>query len=404
MASVRKAKQANGKVFYQAVWSVAGMDGKRKQQTKAFDKLADARSYANRMAEEVENRLVADPQRHTVAQYLSRWLATLRHRAELSPATIVGYERCIGLLVPHVGHIQLSKLTPLHLDEAYSNLLHSGGKSRTLDEKGQRQPRPLAARTVHHVHRCVHTAFEAARRWKMIGENPARDARPPSPNRSKAKAMNQDEATRVWHAALKSQQSERGYPGIDCAVMLLMVTGIRRGELAGLCWDCVHLDEGRIEIRRTVVTDGGRQPILRETAKTEESIRSITIPPAMVDRLREHWAFTAGQMMQWGRDYQRALLFVFPEAGGTMMHPDTLYTRLRSIMRSAGIKGIQPTHGYRHTMATALLASGTDIKTISSRLGHSLVSTTANIYIHSEDERDRAAADLLGERLARLTK
>ena len=84
MASVRKGKQKNGTVFYQAVWSIAGMDGKRKQQSKAFDKLADARSHANRMAEEVENRLVADPHRHTVKEYLSRWLATLRQRGEHS--------------------------------------------------------------------------------------------------------------------------------------------------------------------------------------------------------------------------------------------------------------------------------------------------------------------------------
>src|SRR5262245_49014766 len=78
MASVRKGKQKNGTVFYQAVWSVVGIDGQRKQQSKAFAKIADARSHANRMAEEVENRLVADPHHHTVKEYLSRWLATLR--------------------------------------------------------------------------------------------------------------------------------------------------------------------------------------------------------------------------------------------------------------------------------------------------------------------------------------
>lgn len=404
MASTRRGRQGNGKTFYQAVWSITDLNGKRKQQTKSFDKLADARAYAARMAEEVENRLVADPQRHTVAQFLARWLATLRHRGELSPPTIVGYQRSVDLLARYVGHVPLAKLTPLHLDEAYSELLRSGGKSRKLDEKGERRPQPLTARSVHHVHRVGHTAFEAARRWKLIAENPARDARPPSPNRSKAKAMSQDEATRVLQAALTSQRSARGYPGIDAIATMLMVTGIRRGELAALAWDCVHLDEARIEIRRTAVTGEGRAPILRETAKTEDSVRSITIPPVLVDRLREHWAFTAEQMMQWGRDYLREPLFVFPEAGGAMMHPDTLTTRLRSLMRSAGVKGIQPTHGYRHTMATVLIGAGTDIKTISSRLGHSMVSTTANIYVHNVDERDRAASDVLGDRLSKLTK
>ena len=96
------------------------------------------------MAEEVENRLVADPHRHTVKEFLSRWLATLKQRGEHSPSTIVGYGRSVDLLARHVGHIQLSKLTAFHLDEAYSLLLRNGGKTQKLDANGQRQPRPLS--------------------------------------------------------------------------------------------------------------------------------------------------------------------------------------------------------------------------------------------------------------------
>ena len=184
--------------------------------------------------------------------------------------------------------------------------------------------------------------------------------------------------------------------------MMLMATGVRRGELVGLCWDAVNLEGGTIDIRRTVVSGEGRKAILREKAKTEDSVRSITIPPALVERLRDHWTFTAHQMLQWGKDYLRDPLFVFPEAGGAMMHPDSMTARLTAIMKAAGVKGVQPTHGHRHTMATVLLAGGTDIRTISGRLGHSVTSTTVNIYVHTGDERDRAAADLLGDRLTRL--
>ena len=119
MASVRKRKQANGTIFYQAVWWITDIDGVRKQRSKAFEKMADARSFANRMAEEVENRLVADPHCHTVKEFTSRWLATLKQRGEHSPSTIVGYGRCVDLLNRYVGHIQLSKPSLFHLDEAY---------------------------------------------------------------------------------------------------------------------------------------------------------------------------------------------------------------------------------------------------------------------------------------------
>lgn len=404
MSSVRKGRYPNGKAFFQAVWTVIGKDGERRQQTKVFAKLGEAKTYAGRMADEVEKRGVADPHRHTVREYLNRWLATLRQKGEeYSPTTLAGYRRCTDLICSEVGHITLAKLSAYHLDQAYGALLKSGGKSRKPNPDGSRNPCPLTARTVHHAHRCIHTALEQARKWKLIGENPARDATPPSPSPSSARAMSDDEISRVWQAALKAQAGGKAYPGIDCVVLLMMLTGLRRSEVLGLCWDAIDLDAGKIAVRRTLIVGENGRPVLRERAKTARSLRTVSIPAVLAERLRAHWAFTAEQMLAWGADYCRAPMLVFPEAGGSMPNPGTWTIRLRQIMRQARVMGVQPAHGYRHSAATALIAAGTDIKTVQTLLGHSTPAITMALYVHSEETRDKAAGDALAARLERLS-
>ena len=160
----------------------------------------------------------------------------------------------------------------------------------------------------------------------------------------------------------------------------------------------LDLDAGTLEVRRTVVTGAHNEAVLRERrTKTETSARTIAIAPELVELLRRQRVFISEQMLIWGKDYAREPLFVFPEAGGHVMKPDTLTTRLRSVNRSAGVRGAQPVHGHRHTAATVMRAKGADIKTVSARLGHSTPAITMQLYVHEEDERNWAAANLLGD-------
>src|SRR5262249_12662988 len=185
MASVHK-RTHRGRITYRAVWRESGPGKKAQLRNKSFAKAADAKAYAARMEAEVERRGVGDPGRHTVGQFLSRWLATLQDRDdELSPTTIECYTRRITAAKPWIGDIPLSKLSAADLDHAY----------------GQLRKRGLAARTTLDIHRCLHVALEQARKWKLIAENPARDARAPSPLRSRARAFTADEARRLLDIA-----------------------------------------------------------------------------------------------------------------------------------------------------------------------------------------------------------
>jgi integrase len=381
MSFVRKIFTPKGTPRWQARWSIPGPHGTPIEKARNFKTQKDAKDFAAKMLEEGERRGVGDPQRHDLRQYLKTWLAYLRERSDHAPTTLAGYERNALLAVRHAGHVPLTRLTPRDLDQLYAKLLREGG------EDG----RPLSRRSVLHVHRLLHTALAQARRWRLIGSNPAADARAPMVPFKQARGFTTDEIARLLTAA----GDPAGDPQDVVILALLLTTGVRRSELLGLTWDSVDLETGTLSVRRTV-TEVRCRPVVREIPKSKQSRRTLSIPPAVIALLREQRARVNAQVLAWGKDYTRDPFFCFPGPAGAPWRPLLLTARLRRLCRRAEVTNVQPVHGWRHAAATLMIADGADVKTTQARLGHSTPTITLALYVDKVDERDRAA----GERLA----
>ncbi|TBF30727.1 hypothetical protein ELG93_10485 [Rhizobium ruizarguesonis] len=403
MASVRRQVSTTGTTYFQAVWSLTGKEGTTKRQTKSFARQADAKAYAAKMEAECEKRGIGDVEKQTFVVFTERLMAHWQARGELAETSLIGYRRNLGLLAREIGHIPLGKLSPLHIDEALAALKASGGAARKPAKAGQpRGTRPLADRTLLHLYRIGSTAMEQARRWKLVASNPFKDVKAPSPGKSKIKIMTEEEAIRVYQAATRADESGK-HPGMALLVALLMVCGMRRSEILGLAFDAIDLDSETISVFRTVVAGEKGEAILRdERAKSESSIRTITIPSEIITMIRNHRIWINEMVLQWGKGYQREPLLLFPTFGGAALPPHVLTSRLRQLHRRAGVKGIAPTHGFRHGMASAMVANGIDIKTVSERLGHSTTGFTLATYVHAVKGRDKAAADQLGKQFSAI--
>jgi integrase len=385
MASIRRLRLSDDRIVYKVIWR-EGAGNDRRQRTKNFNRHADARTFEAKMAREVESRRVGDPNRATVAQYLENWLAFLDAQDELSVTTRAGYRRYVKLATHELGGIPLERLTAEDLDRAYAKLKTKGGAPRSSSAKAAGTPRPLAARSILHLHRVLHCAFEQARKWRHIAENPARDASPPSPGKSPVKAFTDEEVNRLLDEALSYD------PELHLAIACLLACGMRRSELLGLAFDCVDLDAGRITIRRSVIETTYREPVLRAHGKTESSLRTIAIPAALTEMLRKQKIKVQEAAIAW-RDYQREPLLVFPGLHGGPSSPQRLTERLRHLMKRAKVEGPSPVHAWRHTAATALIHAGANIKTVQARLGHASPATTLGLYTHPTEAADQAAAD-----------
>lgn len=384
MASTRKKALSSGALVWQAVWR-EGPKGQQRQRTRNFHRHGDARAFAHRMEKEIEKPRVGDPNRLTVVDYLKQWHADLDPDS-YSPTTLDGYKRCVDIATRELGPMELSRLAADHLTRAYRRLREQGG--RIANDPDAR--RPLSKQTVVNVHRCLHVAFEQARKRKLIPENPAADAKAPAVDPSRVVAFSADEVGRLLELVEASRDKD---PELQVMVALLLACGLRRSELLGLCFDAIDLDseESTLEVARTVVQIG-YEPVVRERPKSASSRRRLVLPPAVVELLRQQRARIAADRLAWGRDYRADPLFVFPGPGGGPRIPESVTQKLWYLLRRAGITKASPVHAWRHTAGTTLFHATKDIKAVQKRLGHSTAAITMNLYVHGTEEADQGAA------------
>ena len=171
-------------------------------------------------------------------------------------------------------------------------------------------------------------------------------------------------------------------------IHLAIVTGCRRGELTALKWENINLQAGIILIKQSNYKLRG-EGTKSKAPKTAKSIREIAIPPYLIDLLKRYHSAQKNEKFmlgtQWiGDDW------LFTQWNGAAMHPHTPTRQFTKFLEKNNIPH-RKLHALRHTSATLLLSSGTNIKTVASRLGHTQLGTT-NRYVHALRDADEAAA------------
>ena len=92
--------------------------------------------------------------------------------------------------------------------------------------------------------------------------------------------------------------------------------------------------------------------------------------------------------------------YVFTTDAGKHINPDSITRWLADFSRRHQLPHINP-HAFRHTVASVLLANGTDIVTVASQLGHASASTTENFYVHIIEENKAKASECIADVLLR---
>jgi integrase len=184
--------------------------------------------------------------------------------------------------------------------------------------------------------------------------------------------------------------------GSDLEVLLLIAvaTGARQGELLALRWRDIDLAGGAAHIRHTLIAQGR---VLAEP-KTESSRRTCLLPDIAVDALRRHRKAQLRRRLEAGSDWHDGD-FVFCRANGTPMVATTLREQYRHVLDAAGLP-FKPFHHLRHAYASLQIGEGEDLANISKALGHSSLSTTADIYAHLTPKSQKRMAETMDRVLA----
>lgn len=277
-------------------------------------------------------------------EYLDLWLDTyvLPFKA---PSTVACYRRAINALPEQLRRMELETLNGIHIQAA-------------INRKAAVHPR--AAQLIYAM---LSVAMAKAVRLKLIPDSPMEAVDKPPHKARKMDTWTPDQLALYLQAARASDH----WP-----LLLMMATcGLRRGEALGLTWAAIDGDVLHVRQQRQRVAGKGLQT---RPLKSEASNRDIPLSPPILNELRV-WPHRS--LCGWLVDTT----------------PDRLYKAHLKVIGWAQLPPIG-LHGLRHTMATAMAASGTPIKILQGILGHSHYQLTADLYAdHLRSEIFRSDLD-----------
>jgi integrase len=248
--------------------------------------------------------------------------------------------------------------------------------------------KPMAKSTIHGIHSILSGAFEAAMRWEWTDRNPARSAKPPTLTRQTIVATSPEAVAKVIAAA-------RAYSdAMGLYLWLVMVTGVRRGELCGLQIRDVDLDRGLVHVAFNYVVRAGQR--IRKDTKTHQD-RWLAIDPVTCALIASYRAQIKAELAAVGAELRDdAYLFSNDPAHARPWNPDWVTHKVADAADAAGVE--LDIKGGRHYTASQLLAGGFDLRNTAARLGHSGGgATTLRHYADPVPEVDRRAAAYLAQ-------
>jgi integrase len=257
-----------------------------------------------------------------------------------------------------------------------------------------RDMRPLSATMINQYHRFISTVLGRAVKERKIPYNPAEMASPPKVKTPKRDYYQPEEMDEILEAL---EDAPLKWKAIT---YLFIDTGCRRGEIAGLKWNSVDLKNGLIDISEALLSSHGE--VYVDAPKSEQSVRVLRIAPETVDLLKEWQREQTLERLKCGDRWENSG-FVFTGCNGRRLHPDSITTWLREWSAQIGLPHLHP-HAFRHTAASNMIATGTDIVTASSELGHSNANVTASIYAHPIAMARAKAAEARGSVFKRRTE
>jgi integrase len=319
----------------------------------AVDKQADLRSKASR-----GERAVV-PTKQTFAEVAEEWLLSKR---KLQPWTRKAYRAALdNVLLPRFGSSKLAAITP----ERVASLI------RELEGRG------LSSSTIENYLLPLSGTMAFAVRRGLVAVNPCtlltNDDRPHRRERKQDHVWSDEEIDALIAAAeYEARQPESRY---DYAPLIrtALFTGQRLGELLGLRWEDVDLQERELRVERQYTRLGEYGP-----PKTKAAVRRIPLSDEMTKFLREH---------KMRSPYKAADDPVFASRNGKPLgHRNATRRGFEKAAERAEIEGVS-FHSMRHAFASRMIDRGISSTVLAALMGHESSTITERKYIHLFDRQ-----------------
>ena len=315
---------------------------------------AEVASKLRAMQAAVDQGLPPPRERLTVEQFLTTWLMESA-RPSIRPSTYRSYEGIVRVhVIPTLGRIPLSRLTPGDVQRLLNERLASG----------------LSARSVAMVRAVLRTALGLAVRWGQVPRNVAGLTDPPRDVRREMAVLDTPQA----RALIEQVRGDR----LEALYTVALALGLRQGEALGLRWSDIDFDRSTLTVSRAIQRLDGTLQLVEPKSAT--SHRTLVLPALVLAALRRHRGRQNEERLTTGPQWEDQDL-VFSTGLGRPLDARNVVRQFKRHLKAASLPDIR-FHDLRHSCATLLLAQGVSPRAVMETLGHSQISLTLGTYSH----------------------
>ncbi len=335
---------------------------------------------------DIKDIITKDKNKITVKELLDLWLTT--KKANVTFKTFSFYEFCISMIVKDIGKTKARSLKTEHIELAVNNLLEKG----------------LSPTTASHYYTVLNIAFNWAIQRGYIVKNPCLLMKKPKKSKSELQVYNQKELDTLLKA-IKNLT-------IFIPTMLASTTGMRLGEICGLTWKNIDLDNGFIQLQEQLQEINGSLHLI--PLKSVSSKRKIILLDITIEALKELKEKQKSNKDYLGDNYKDKG-FVVCQNNGEPYSPTYISRNYRRVLKDTKHKvtvdgntkklslyemlsiPLIRFHDLRHTHATLLLKTNTHPKIVADRLGHVDTRLVMDTYSHVLPDMQRDALNELNK-------
>lgn len=357
---------------------------KRYYETVEARTLTEARLLLAQFVLDIRNGVYFKSSKLTFEQFAAIYLKDYAYNNLCYESQNKTVSTLVNWFLPKLATYKLEDLTP----QVWSNYF-----SWLSEQISPTTKRKLAKTTIERFYAIICSMYNFAIKNELTKTNTISDSRA---NTRKTKEMLKKQ--KVAHVKERCLTYEEAFRLIDALnevdlkyqliVHFGIAGGLRRSEILGIKWSDIDFDKCTVSICQSslqVCNVGYVEGDLKNTY----SHRKIYMPKTTIELLKDY----RKESLKYNKDGD----FVFVNnrgcRKGLRLCPGTVTRWFREFRKSIKLPDEVPLHGLRHTSATILIAEGVNIKSVSSRLGHSNTNTTLDVYSHALTEVDRSATD-----------
>lgn len=375
------ARDESGKQVWRTVTipRPEGYETRPKAEEKEVQRLAVEWEQEMRKAYE-KAPVVTDRSRITFKQFVeSRWMQDHVKTADHTPSSIEFFEYTSQMAIDYFGEKKRLKEIDTEAVKKYINHL----KTTPTKTTGQ----PFGASSVKHFYATLKNILRYAKRMHYIDYDPTEDlSQKEKPHREKKGIDFLDPAQAVEFLSCLEQEPLFW----KCLVNVLITTGLRRGEVAGLQWGDLDPKKLELHIERNVTHDKEAENGLHVGKTKTGEARTVPVSSRL-----------CGMLLRFKQEQQeRFQVFLLPTAyifsnetdPYRPIRPDSITQHIKRFVARNKLKDVSP-HDLRHSAATLALEAGADLKDVQTLLGHKDPSTTLKFYTGVSEEKQRRTVE-----------